>query len=583
MQRRLVPTLAPCLAALIALVACSLPGSGQAGGGTWLPRVIAPGPYHPQRPPRPGGTITVGTDALPDRLGPYVGTGVAAVAIQQAIFSALVSTDPQLGWYGDLAQQVPTLQNGGVRPSGAGMEVTYKLRPGLRWSDGQPITSQDVIFTLQAIRELPAAPQEGYDLITSIEPSGDQVVVIHFRSIDPSYLELFPVVLPAHRLQSLSAADLAANQYWTKPDVVSGPFQVTSVSTDRIVLSRNPHYADGRQGMPLLAHPAYADHLVFEAFPSRQAVLAEMEAGDVQVGLDMTEEELPTIARLRDLHVVLEPSLAYEQVSLNQADPNPTTTPPPPWVGDPAVAQALDLAIDRPALQQGPGDGRSPLAAGPISPLVSWARDPELSSPSYDLAQAQRILDADGWKPGPGGVRAKGGRRLAFTLTGPAGEAVRAEEEDILVQSWRRLGADVQVADAPPQLLLAPYQQGGLLARGMYQAAIWSWIPPVDPDVWYTIFSSSQVPAPSNPGGQNFSRCHDPAIDQALAQARGTLDTSARASAYRAFQRAYVQARCELPLLQHLDIGVTSPHLHNFAPNASPAGNTWNVDDWWLG
>jgi peptide/nickel transport system substrate-binding protein len=308
-----------------------------------------------------------------------------------------------------------------------------------------------------------------------------------------------------------------------------------------------------------------------------------MEAGDVQVGLDMTEEELPTIARLRDQRVVLEPSLAYEQVSLNQADPNPTTNPPPPWVGDPAVSQALDLAIDRPALRQGPGDGRSPLAVGPISPLVGWAHDPGLFPPSYNLAQARRILDADGWKPGPGGVRVKDGRRLAFTLTGPAGEEMRAEEEDILVQSWRRLGADVQISDAPSQLLFASYQQGGLLARGMYQAAIWSWIPPVDPDVWYTIFASSQIPSPSTPNGQNLSRCHDPAIDQSLAQARGTLDMNVRAGAYRAFQQAYVGARCEFPLLQHLDVGIVSPRLHNFVLNASPAGNTWNADDWWLG
>jgi len=574
--------LAPCLALLLALSACSLPGSGQ-GGEARLPQVTLPGPYHSQRPARPGGTIAVGTDALPDRLGPYLGASAGAVAVQQAIFSALVSTDPQLGWYGDLAQEVPTLQNGGVRLSGTGMDVTYELRPGLRWSDGQPVTPGDVVFTLQAIRELPGVAQEGYDLITGIDPDGDRGLVVHFRSVYAAYLELFPVVLPAHRLGKMPAGDLVADRYWTRPDVVSGPFQVTSMSATRIVLARNPHYPDGRQGMPFLAHRAYADRLIFEGFPSRQAVLAEMEAGDIQVGLDLTERELPTIARMQDQRVVLTPSLAYEQVSLNQLAPNPGTGRRPPWIGDPAVAEALDLAIDRPALRQGPGDGRSPLTAGPISPLLTWAYDPGLSPPSYDLARARRILDADGWKPGPGGVRTKGGRPLAFTLTGPAGEPVRADEEDILVRSWRRLGADVQVSDAPPQLLFASYQQGGLLARGSYEAAIWSWIPPVDPDVWYTIFTSAQAPDSSNPQGQNFSRCHDPAIDQALTSARSTLDPGLRAGAYRAFQRAYVRDRCELPLLQHLDIGITSPRLHNFVPNASPAGNTWNVDDWWLG
>jgi ABC-type transport system substrate-binding protein len=90
------------------------------------------------------------------------------------------------------------------------------------------------------------------------------------------------------------------------------------------------------------------------------------------------------------------------------------------------------------------------------------------------------------------------------------------------------------------------------------------------------------MPGSAGASGQNYSRCHDSGIDSALAQGRATLDEAQRGDAYRSFQRAYAQARCEVPLYRRLAIGVTSPQLHNFALNPGPAGSTWNLADWWL-
>jgi ABC-type transport system substrate-binding protein len=153
----------------------------------------------------------------------------------------------------------------------------------------------------------------------------------------------------------------------------------------------------------------------------------------------------------------------------------------------------------------------------------------------------------------------------------------------VILAGWRRLGADVSVQNFPAAQLFAAFAQGGLLATGGYEAALWSWITPPDPDSEFGILHSSGMPGATNAAGQNYSRCHDPAIDQALAQGRSTLDQGQRGAAYRAFQQAYVQAHCELPLFRRVDIGVASPRLHNFVLNPSPAGNTWNIADWWLG
>jgi peptide/nickel transport system substrate-binding protein len=568
---------------------CSAPlppaGSGATAARSGLPAVHAPGAYRAKAAPRPGGTIAIGTSQMPTTLSPYFGAQAAATPIDQAMYDGLVATGPDLQWYGDLAATVPTPQNGGVTVAGAGMDVTYRLRQGLAWSDGQPITPDDVIFTYQVIAgpgRAAGLSQGGYDQVSGIERTGTEGVIVHFRSLYPAYRSLFPSLLPRHRLQGVAPDRLAADPFWSRPDVVSGPFVLAEVAADHITLRRNPHYADGRLEMSFLGHPAYADRVVFSGLPTRQAVLAGLKAGDVQADIDLTERELSTVARLADVRVSLAPALAYEQVSLNQAQVNPGTMRTPPWVGDPAVAEALDLALDRPSVERRLA-GLPPLTATPVSPLVAWAYDGGLSAPAYDPGRAARLLDADGWTPGPDGVRVKAGKRLTFFLSTTANQPLRGTEEDVVVAGWRRLGVDVRVQDFSGAQLFGSYDQGGVLSHGDYEAALWSWITPEDPDSEFGILHSSAVPAPATPSSENYSRCHDPALDQALASGRSTLDEAQRGAAYRAFQQAYVRARCELPLYRRLDIGATSPRLHNFALNPGPAGNTWNLADWWLG
>lgn len=563
-------------AVTLAAVLCACATASSAAGPA-LPRTAAPPDrYRAEPAPRPGGVITLGSWQFPTTLSPYLGAQAAAVPIDEVLFSGLVGTDPALHRFGDLAVEAPTPANGGVRVVAGGMDVTYQLRPGLRWSDGQPITPDDVAFTFRVVGGI-GLP--GYDQIRSVERAGENGVVVHFRSLVPSYLDLFSAVLPRHRLEAVAPDRLAADPYWASPDVVSGPFAVQEVTGDRIALRRNPSYAAGRAEMPVLGHAAYADGLVFRAFPSRQAVLAAVKAGDIDVALDLTERELETVGRLLGVRTSLTPALAYEQISLNQSLPAGGVAPP--WIGDPAVAEALDLALDRPGLERGPLRGASPLAASPLSPLVAWAADAGLPAPASDLQRAKRLLDEDGWAPGPDGIRVKDGRRLGFTLSTTAEQPLRATEQDIVIAGWRQLGADVRARNARAADLFAPYERGGLLALGQYDAALWAWITPPDPDAEYDILHSSRLPGPG-PGGTNYSRCHDAGIDAALAAGRATLDQAARAEAYRAFQRAYVRARCELPLYRRLDIGVVSPRLRNFAPNPTQAGNTWNASDWWL-
>ena len=206
-------------ALLVGLVACS-PGapSPSSGGGTGLPLVASPAAYRPEPASRRGGTITVGTWQFPTAFSPYFSSQAAATPVQDALFDGLLATDPRLQWYGDLARDVPTLENGGVKQVGAGMDVTYQLRPGLRWSDGQPLTSDDVVFTYQTITGPAAAAgfgQDGYDRISGVEARGESAL----RGPLPHALSRLQEPLPGHPAPAPAGPgagldQLARDGYW---------------------------------------------------------------------------------------------------------------------------------------------------------------------------------------------------------------------------------------------------------------------------------------------------------------------------------------------------------------------------------
>jgi peptide/nickel transport system substrate-binding protein len=559
---------------LLGLIACTpnTPAAQPSVSATASPQPAAtpPAKYEAEPARHPGGVVTVGDWQFPPALPPVYGTASAgAAAIQQTLFSGLVGIDPSLAPYGDLARTVPTLENGGVKTVGAGMDVTYDLRPGLNWSDGRPITADDVIFTWQA-----TGRTEGYDRISGIDKRGELGLTVHFASLYPSYLLLFGAIAPKHRLDTIGPGQLAGDPYWSKPDVVSGPFAVLeAVPADHYTLQRNPHYADGRAEMPLLNHAAHLEKIVFKAFASKSATLAALKAGDIQVALELNERDLEVASGIRDARLQAVPWLAYEQVTLNQQAPL--------WTADPplraAIAQAVDVGAISTLLR-----GRAPAARGPISPQVAWAYSADSAAPRYDLEAAKAALDADGWAPGGDGIRAKAGRRLQFTLSTVADSPLRASEEEALVAGWRRAGMDARLQNYSSGQLFAAYADGGVLSLGAFDAALFAWITPPDPDANFATLHSSRIPGPQNPSGQNFARCADPAIDGALAAGRATLDQPQRAAAYRQFQVAYAKAGCEVPLYQRLDVGLSSERLHNFAPNPAGPGNTWNVADWWI-
>ena len=537
--------------------------------------------YHPEAAVREGGTVVVGDWESPTDLNPLFNDEVPAREVGSLLFAGLTRRDAQLRPIPDLVTRVPTLDNGGVsldRAAGR-MTVSYQLRSGLRWSDGQPLTTADVAFTLETIRSAPAGALDfdGYSAIANLEIRDDLHFNLAFKRIYPQYLDLFSAIIPSHRLAApIDQAARAA--YFARPDVVNGAFKIGDlVPDDHLRLVRNDAWSQGRGGLR-----PHLDAILLRIYPEVGQLIDAARKGQVDVALEISDEQLSLLGNTAGMTEQRRPALAYEQVSFNQADPNPLTGVTPPWTGDPLLLQALRSSIDRAGLVQRLFAGEVPVAQSPISSLTDY-HDPDAAL-RFDPVAAGHDLEADGWIPGADGIRVKHGRRLSFSLLTALGDPLRTAVRADLIAQWRKLGVEVLPTDAHTSEIFSGFAEGGLLERGRFEAGLWTWITGPDPDGVYPLEHSSQIPGAGNQGtGSNFSRIASPEIDRSLTRGRSTLKAGERLQAYAAFERSYARLGAELPLFERVQVVLSTPRLHNLQANSAAATTLWNAPDWWLG
>ena len=525
----------------------------------------------------------VGDWESPTNFSPLFNEEVPAAQVDALLYSGLVKLDSSLQPIADLVERVPTLQNGDVRwnRSAGTMDVLYRLRSGLRWSDGQALTSADVAFTWGLIvnpKVLGVLSPDGYRSISRVDIHDPQRFTLHFDRLYPKYLNLFPAILPQHRLGGVAPERLGGDAFWARPDVVSGPFKISDmVPDDHITLIRNDAWSQGRSG-----RRPHLDGIVYKLYPESAQLVDAARKGQVSVALEIPDDQLAALTSTGAAKAQHRSQLAYEQVTFNQADPNPATGQPAPWKNDPALLQALRSAVDRKAMVKKFFGGQAQLAESPIPSALTSFHDPNVSL-TYDLGSATRLLDSDGWVVGADGIRSKQGRRLSFHLVTALGSSLRNAIRDQLIADWRKLGAEVTASEAHPSELFSGYAEGGLLERGQFEAGLWTWSIGPDPDGVYPLEHSTQIPTDTNQGsGSNFGRFNRPDLDRNLDRGRSTLVMVERAKAYAAFERAYAQTGFELPLFERALALLASPHLHNLLPNPAPDTTLWNAADWWI-
>jgi peptide/nickel transport system substrate-binding protein len=444
--------------------------------------------------------------------------------VSKLIFSGLVRFDDRGLPNGDLAESWGISQDGKV--------YNFSIRPNAVWHDGEPVTSEDVVFTTGLLRseELPI-PQYVRDFWNQVEVLALDEKTVQFRLPEPyaPFLDYLAFgVLPKHLLDGLSPADLINADFNLKP-VGSGPFRFEDLLSEEgkitgVALSSFQEY---------FGEKPYLEKVEFQYYPDDQSALAAYQSGDVLGISELDQGTLSQALKIPELKMYTGrlPELTLIYLNLDGAKL--------PFFQDATFRRALLMGLNRQQMIDRILNSQAFIADGPVFP-GSWAYYDGIERINFDPETALATLKKAGYTltAGGGGVREKDGVALSFELVHPDTPEHTAMAEAIR-RDWGKLGVDVQLKAVPYDQLVSDY-----LETRDYQAALvdLNMTRSPDPDP-YPFWDQAQIS-----DGQNYSNWNDRQASEFLERARITSDLAERTKAYRNFQVRFTTEMPALPL-----------------------------------
>jgi peptide/nickel transport system substrate-binding protein len=515
----------------------------------------------------------------PDSLLPNMGDGNW---IDQALYLPLFYGDAQGFVHPGAAREIPSVGNGGI--SADATTWTFRLRPGLMWSDGVPYDARDVDYTWQLWLNPKfgaAFPNgaTGFELIRSADISADHLSIT-FHLIHPyagflSYwVDGYFAPLPAHHFSRMAPEAIAKSPDLLTPQVVSGPFMVAeSLPGDHYTLVRNPRYYLAREGLP------YLDKVVLRTGAADQnAILKDLQAGTITAAryLSVDASMVQAYRRLSDYTLVTPPTSAdFEALWFNFHNTV--------LASHPEVRQAMAMAIDHQALIQQALQGfATPLCTDHPSALHPGYEPSVVGCPVFDAALANQLLSDNGWVKGADGVRARGGQRLSFEYATCAScSEGRMAGEAILERNFKVIGIQLDIHNYDPGTFFGSLLPEGKASpptgavAGRYDIAEWGWNFGYDPDDSF-LLSCDQIP----PNGGNVTFYCNHALDALYTQELATADPGVRQQIFSQIHAIYLAQLPFITLYSPTILSIVRKGAHNYLPGPFGEDNV-NIWEWW--
>ncbi|GAB4504471.1 MAG: peptide ABC transporter substrate-binding protein [Anaerolineales bacterium] len=482
-----------------------------------------------------GGTVTLIIPEEPTTLNYFLGEAAIIRQVAEATnMTGLVTINEKGEFVPVLAAELPTEENGGL--SADHLTITWKLKPGLKWSDGEPITSDDIKFTWEVLSNPESGALVGstaFDQIVSVDTPDELTAVLTYSTPYPGYLDQFAYgLLPRHATGV--PADMA-NWEWNRKPVGAGPFVVTEwVSGQSITLERNPYYFE--EGKP------YLDRLVYRIIPEPAAQTAMMLQGEAQVHLWPGENEADYNKLLEGkAKQVLVPGIWNTAIDFNLSAPfdgDPGPTPPHPILGDLRVRQAIAHAIDYETLVH---DVMQDTVAPSTNPFAYGWYKCDLPNPyPYDVEKAKSLLEEAGWVEGPDGIRvaqgamyAPDGTRLSLELQGYTNFEPIQRTEEFVVENLKAVGIEARIQNYDFSIIFGTYEDQSPRMVGDFDMLLFDRGFTIEPHGYNKeVYTSTNIPTAENPTGGNYFRWVNPEVDAALETAGSNFDLGVRKEAY---------------------------------------------------
>jgi peptide/nickel transport system substrate-binding protein len=435
--------------------------------------------------------------------------------------------------------------------------IRFRMRSGVKWSDGRPVTAGDVVWTYAMMRDPAVASPRQQDVegVDSVKAENDSTVVFHFRRRTPGMLFTTSIpIAPRHAFEAAGAAGLRTHPSLSDLSklVVSGAFKVGArVPNQQLTLVPNPHFS----------RRPYLDRIVLRVVPEPTTRLVELQRGDVDMVRAIAFDQIPGLRkRAPNLRFAAVDDRYWEYVAYNPGAV--------PAFSDARVRRALGMAADVPGIVTALGmDEFTTPAAGPYPPIFHDLYDPARMKPlAYDTAGAKRLLDQAGWRDADGdGVREKDGKKLAFTLLTNSGNARRADVSQILQRQWQAVGADVRLR----QLELTTFVNAQ--REKDFEALLGSWAVALSPDI-------TPLFAPGSP--LNIVSFRDSAATRLMAEAK-TQPTEAAANPRWMAAAERIAGQQPYTWLYYYDVmAALGPRLRGV--HVDTFGAMQNAWEWWI-
>jgi peptide/nickel transport system substrate-binding protein len=505
-------------------------GAAMLAGGAELLEACAGGSPAPAfATPKKGGHIVwgVGTDII--TLNPLIGVDTNTRTMGNMLFDPLV-------YFDDNANPVPMIAEAAPKVSSDGLSYTFPIRKGIKWSDGQPLTVDDIVWTFSLLYDPKYAAfnfaNRGIAVanIESVTAPDANTIVMKTKKVFAPFLISFGnwPILPKHVLGNLSATQLNTASFNKAPSVTSGPFKfVKWDEASQVVLARNDDY---HRGAPLL------DQLVLRVI-TPTSLPSAFTTGEVDFGYvaanDLSRAEAGGNVKTQNVNAAL-----YYYVAFN-LDPAKRGSQ---LFGDQSVRQALMYGANRQAVGDAVFFKTETIVDSPV-PNISWAYQKLKTQYGYDKAKAEQMLDAAGWKKNAQGIRERNGLPMQFEVVVNNSPQARTTLVEAIAAQWK----DIGVAASPKVVAGTEWLQQITTKRdfdALLLLFVWGGS---DPDQTAAFASAS-----AKPGGFNCMSYKNPQVDTILQQAVGTLDKNSRKQLYTEFAQIVMG---ELPVLPILSTG----------------------------
>ena len=526
------------------------------------PATLLPLGGEPEVQPAQGGIYTEGLVGTLSRLNPLLDYyNQVDRDVDRLIFSGLMRFDdrglPQAG----LADSWGISRDGTV--------YNFSIRANANWHDGKPVTSEDVVFTIDLLRDDQAAvPADVREFWKQIEVRALDDKTVQFRlpeAFSPFMDYLTIGILPAHLLDGMSMDEIIAAPFNLEP-VGSGPYIFERLIVENgqiqgVLLSANQDY---------YTQAPYVDQIAFRYFPDATSALAAYRKGEIGGIGQVDREILSSVLQEVGLKIYSSRLPEWTLIFLNLDNPNV------PFFSEASVRKALLMGINRQRIIDTVLSGQAFLSDGPILP-GSWAYYEGIGRIAYDPNKAIALLKEAGYTiPAEGGsVRAnQDGVKLSFTLIYPQGGQYEVIAQAVQ-KDWAQIGVEAKLNPLPYDELATNY-----LDARQYQAALVdiSLARTPDPDP-YPFWHQAQIT-----GGQNYSKWDDRQASEYLEGARLSTDLVERTRLYKNFQVRWAQELPALPLFYPIYNYAISNDLQGVSvgPLFDPSDRFTNLMDWFL-